>query len=165
MASTLQKHTITAFYESRDYADRAAEKLRQSGVSASDVTISPENARDEYGLYGSDTANTKKTGFWASLEDMFGGTEHHDTYAEGVRRGHVLLTAHVADAQLERAIAILEEHGSIDLDEHEEADEGRQAPRGGLGGGPGRGHRGSLSISRAYQRTPSSRSATPRCSS
>ena len=120
MASTLQKHTITAFYESRDYADRAAEKLRQSGVSASDVTISPENARDEYGLYGSDTANTKKTGFWASLEDMFGGTEHHDTYAEGVRRGHVLLTAHVADAQLERAIAILEEHGSIDLDEHEE---------------------------------------------
>ncbi len=28
MATTMQKHTITAFYESRDYADRAAEKLR-----------------------------------------------------------------------------------------------------------------------------------------
>ena len=122
MAPTPQKHTITAFYESRDYADNAAAKLRQSGVASSDVTISPENARDEYGLYGDDvtTTTTKKTGFWASLEDMFGGTDDHATYAEGVRRGHVMLTAHVADASLERCIAILEEHGSIDLDAHEE---------------------------------------------
>ena len=121
MVSTLQKHTITAFYESRDYADSAANKLRASGVPASDVTVSPDNARDEYGMYGDDTASaTKKTGFWASLEEMFGGTDDHHTYAEGVRRGHVLLTAHVTDAQLDRAIAIVEEHGSIDLDEHEE---------------------------------------------
>ena len=41
MTSTLQKHTITAFYESRDYADSAANKLRASGVSASDITVSP----------------------------------------------------------------------------------------------------------------------------
>ena len=121
MVSTLQKHTITAFYESRDYADSAANKLRASGVPASDVTVSPDNARDEYGMDGDDTASaTKKTGFWASLEEMFGGTDDHHTYAEGVRRGHVLLTAHVTDAQLDRAIAIVEEHGSIDLDEHEE---------------------------------------------
>ena len=120
MVSTLQKHTITAFYESRDYADSAANKLRASGVPASDVTVSPDNARDEYGMYGDETASTTKTGFWASLEEMFGGTDDHHTYAEGVRRGHVLLTAHVTDAQLDRAIAIVEEHGSIDLDEHEE---------------------------------------------
>ena len=122
MVNNLQKHTITAFFDTRDYADNAAAKLRQAGVPSSDVTISPENARDEYGLYGDDvaTTTTKKTGFWASLEDMFGGTDDHATYAEGVRRGHVMLTAHVADASLERSIAILEEHGSIDLDAHEE---------------------------------------------
>ncbi len=123
MVSTLQKHTITAFYESRDYADNAAAKLRQSGVAPTDVTVSPDNAQSEYGLYGDDTATTattRKTGFWASLEEMFGGTDDHHVYAEGVRRGHVLLTAHVTDAQLDRAIAIVEEHGSIDLDEHEE---------------------------------------------
>ena len=122
MATNQRDHTITAFYESRDYADSAATKLRALGVPASDVTVSPENARDEYGLYGSNTDTTaapKKTGFWASLEDMFGGTDDHHTYAEGVRRGHVLLTAHVMDAQLDRAVAIVEEHGSIDLDEHE----------------------------------------------
>ena len=123
MATNQRDHTITAFYESRDYADSAANKLRALGVPASDVTVSPENARDEYGLYSSDTttaAAPRKTGFWASLEDMFGGTDDHHTYAEGVRRGHVLLTAHVMDAQLDRAVAIVEEHGSIDLDEHEE---------------------------------------------
>ncbi|WP_237481222.1 DUF2382 domain-containing protein [Lichenibacterium dinghuense] len=122
MATNQRDHTITAFYETRDYADSAANKLRAMGVPASDVTVSPENARDEYGQYGDDrmAAAPKKTGFWASLEDMFGGTDDHHTYAEGVRRGHVLLTAHVADAQLDRAVAIVEEHGSIDLDEHEE---------------------------------------------
>ncbi|RYC29325.1 DUF2382 domain-containing protein [Lichenibacterium minor] len=123
MATTLQKHTITAFYESRDYADRAAEKLRAMGILASDVTVSPDTAQSEYGVYGDDRNAVdapRKTGFWASLEEMFGGTDDHHTYAEGVRRGHVLLTAHVADAQLDRAVAIVEEHGSIDLDEHEE---------------------------------------------
>ena len=121
MATTLQKHTITAFYKSRDYADGAAAKLRQSGVAATDVTVSPDTARDEYDDgYGTASTAPKKTGFWASLEDMFGGTDDHHTYAEGLRRGHVLLTAHVTDAQLDRAVAIVEEHGSIDLDEHEE---------------------------------------------
>ena len=121
MASTLQNHTITAFYENRDHADSAADKLRTSGVPASDVTVSPETARDEYDAYGDNTSPTpRKAGFWASLEDMFGGTDDHHVYAEGVRRGHVLLTAHVTDAQLDRAVAIIEEHGSIDLDEHEQ---------------------------------------------
>ncbi|MGI4764867.1 MAG: DUF2382 domain-containing protein [Janthinobacterium lividum] len=123
MDTTMQKHTITAFYESRDYADRAADKLRASGIPASDVSVSPDTAQGEYGLYGEDRTTTeapRKSGFWASLEDMFGGTDDHHTYAEGVRRGHVLLTARVTDAQLERAIAVVEEHGSIDFDEHEE---------------------------------------------
>ena len=82
MATTQQKHTITAFYESRDYADSAANKLRASGVPASDITVSPETAKDEYNQYGDDRtadAAPKKSGFWASLEDMFGGTDDHHT--------------------------------------------------------------------------------------
>ena len=121
MAPTLQKHTLTAFYESRDYADSAATKLRQAGVPSSDVVVSPDDAGDGYrDGYGATATAPKKTGFWASLEEMFGGTDDHHTYAEGLRRGHTLLTAHVTDAQLDSAIAIVEEHGSIDLDEHEE---------------------------------------------
>ncbi len=121
MASNLQTHTITAFYESRPDADAAAAKLRQSGVPATDVIVSPDDARDDAAFSGDAASTRTKTGFWASLEDMFGGTEDHHVYAEGLRRGHVLLTASVTDAQLDRAIAILEEHGSIDLDQHEES--------------------------------------------
>ena len=120
MVSTLQKHTITAFYEVREDADNAAAKLRQSGVASADVTVSPGSAQDDYGLYGDAASSKTKTGFWASLEEMFGGTDDHHVYAEGVRRGHILLTASVTDAQLDRAVAILEEHGSIDLDQQEE---------------------------------------------
>ena len=121
MDITHQSHTMTAFFERRDHAESAAAKLRQAGVPAGDITVSPETARDDYGLSGEDTgAAPAKTGFWASLEELFGGTDDHTLYAEGVRRGHIMLTAHVDDVHLDRAVAILEEHGSIDLDEHEE---------------------------------------------
>ncbi len=122
MSMTMQKHTITAFYDSRDYANSAATKLKQFGVPASDVIVSPENARDELGVRSGQNsyAEPKRTGFWASLEEMFGDTEDQHTYTEGVRRGGTLLTAHVTDAQLDQAIVIVDEHGSIDLDEREE---------------------------------------------
>ncbi len=41
------------------------------------------------------------------------------TYTEGLRRGGTLLTAHVDETHVDRAIEILEQHGSIDLDERE----------------------------------------------
>ncbi len=41
------------------------------------------------------------------------------TYTEGLRRGGTLLTAHVDEAHVDRAIEILEQHGSIDLEERE----------------------------------------------
>ncbi len=56
----------------------------------------------------------------ASLENMFGGYDDRDTYAEGVRRGGTLLTAHVDDAHIDRAVSLLEQHGAIDLEEREE---------------------------------------------
>ncbi len=39
MSMTMQKHTITAFYDTRDYANSAATRLKQFGVPASDVTF------------------------------------------------------------------------------------------------------------------------------
>ncbi len=50
---------------------------------------------------------------------MFGGTDDHHTYAEGLRRGGTMLTAHVDDRKVDDAIAILEKHGSVDMDERE----------------------------------------------
>lgn len=111
----MAKQTITAFFDSRDDASNAALMLRRAGVSDGDVTVSPDAAA----LGTVSTTDRPATGFWAALENMFGGTDDHDTYVEGVRRGGTMLTAHVDDNKVDAAVAILEEHGSIDMDEQE----------------------------------------------
>ena len=111
----MAKQTVTAFYDTREYANNAALMLKQVGVSDADITISPETASQDY---SGDTTQPAK-GFWASLEDMFGGYDDHGTYAEGVRRGGVMLVAHVDDTKVDDAVRIVEEHGSVDLDERE----------------------------------------------
>ncbi len=112
----MTKQTIAAFYDDREYANNAALTLRQAGIPDSDITMSPETASSDYAANG-----RTPTGFWATLERMFGGTDDHGTYAEGVRRGGTLLVAHVDDARVEDAIIVLEQHGSVDLSERETA--------------------------------------------
>ena len=114
-------HTITAFFDSREHADEAMSLLRKVGLPASDVTLSPPDAREEFATFDPlDRAGTpKRKGFWGMLEDFFGGSDDHDLYAEGVRRGGTMLTAQVDDDRLDAAVEILDRHGSIDLDERE----------------------------------------------
>jgi uncharacterized protein (TIGR02271 family) len=117
----MPKQIITAFYDSREYANNAALMLRQAGIPAEDITVSPQTAGsavDATGAYA-DTADYEAKGFWASLEDMFGGSDDHRTYAEGLRRGGTMVTVRVNDAQVDDAVNILEKHGSVDLNERE----------------------------------------------
>ena len=118
----MTKQTITAVFDTRDQAESASVSLRQVGIPAADVVLSPENARDEMsgGSVRADYAEPKATGFMASLENLFGGYEDRDTYAEGVRRGGTLLTAHVDEGHIDQAISLLEQHGAVDLQEREE---------------------------------------------
>lgn len=110
----MTKQTITSFYDSREYANNAALMLQQAGVPDRDITVSPDTAASY-----ADVEDHPAKGFWASLESMFGGTDDHETYAEGLRRGAIMVTAHVDDAKLDDAIDILERHGSVDLNERE----------------------------------------------
>ena len=130
----MAKQTITAVFDTRDHAERAALSLRQAGIPAADVSLSPEEARNEMEAgYGTAT-QPQMTGFVASLENMFGGYEDHDTYVEGVRRGGTLLTAHVDDAYIDRAVSLLEQHGAVDLDEREQTWRGEGWAGGQTGG-------------------------------
>ena len=108
-------HTITAFFDSRAHADQAVTMLKQAGISAADITLLPP--ANETGTY--DSVEEKGKGFWASLEDLFGGTEDHATYAEGLRRGGTMVSVRTSDTDVDSTIAILEQHGSVDLDERE----------------------------------------------
>ena len=69
-------------------------------------------------------ATVTGAGVGAAAGGLIGGltgaglSEHEaETYAEGVRRGGTLVTARVADDMADRALTILDKHGSIDLDE------------------------------------------------
>lgn len=108
-------HTITAFFDSRTHADQAVVMLKQAGIPAADITLLPPV--NESGTY--DSVDEKGKGFWASLEDLFGGTEDHASYAEGLRRGGTMVSVRASDPDVDRTIDILEQHGSVDLDERE----------------------------------------------
>jgi hypothetical protein len=69
-------------------------------------------------------ATVTGAGVGAAAGGLIGGltgaglSQHEaETYAEGVRRGGTLVTARVDGGQADRALAILDKHGSIDLDE------------------------------------------------
>lgn len=77
------------------------------------------------------------------------------TYSEGVRRGGTLVTVRAQEPQTARVMDILEEHGSIDLDERAEnwRAEGWTAPQAAAATSPG-ALAGGRSRVRAYPDTP-----------
>ena len=67
------------------------------------------------------SARTEPRGFWDSLGDWFLPDEDRSAYAEGLRRGGYLLSVDASDSQYERVIDILDDEGTIDLDERAES--------------------------------------------
>ncbi len=56
-------------------------------------------------------------GLWDRIKAFFTGDDH--IYEEGLRRGGYLLTARVEDHDAERAIDILDDEGTVDLDQRQ----------------------------------------------
>lgn len=111
--------TVTALFTSRDAAMRAADMLAtELRIQRSDVRVTPGEGMLDTGY---DKARPyEETGFFAALKDMFLPDEDRYAYAEGLRRGHILLSATVDEAHMNAASALLERAGAADLD-HEEA--------------------------------------------
>jgi stress response protein YsnF len=106
--------TITAMFDDRAEAERAVEALVTTvGLDRSAVRVEPGS--------GATTASgiAEDKGFFASLKDLFVPDEDHHAYAEGLRRGSVLVTAQVEEVRVDRAMDILEQHGAVDLDQRE----------------------------------------------
>ena len=112
--------TITALFDTRADATRAVSELVAAGVPATSIRTSPQN--DVAPVTGTRTAydtNRDDQGFWASLKDMFMPEEDRYTYAEAMHRGSIMVAATVDDAHAARAEDILEQHGTVELDERE----------------------------------------------
>ena len=111
----MTKQTVTALFVDRENANQAVLLLRRHAIPDRDVTISPEAAMIGY----AEVTPAHVKGFWGFVDRFFGGSTHQRTYAEGVRRGHVLVTAQVDEANVDEIVSILERYGSVDLDECE----------------------------------------------
>lgn len=119
-SSTLASHapsTLSAFFEDRDDAASAMERLIEAGVSSANVRL----------VEGGDgtaqvTRSDDDKGFWATLEDFFFPDDDRAVYSEGLRRGGYLVTVSGLDASLyDTALDILDDEGSVDLDERVES--------------------------------------------
>lgn len=107
-------NTLTAFFESRSDADSAVERLQAAGIAHDSIRV----------VAGNDTSSghveTDHKGFWASLGDLFMPDDDRNTYAEGLRRGGYLVSvSNLTTEQHDVALDILDDEGSIDLDERE----------------------------------------------
>ena len=122
--------TITALYETRAAAEAAKQQLSAIGVSGSSVDIHDEGS---ISAGSTSTAGQAEPGLLGGIKHLFGHHEDAHTYAEGVSRGHFLLTARIDDSQTDAAIRVLDESGAADVDElqNEWKGEGWAAPTGG----------------------------------
>ncbi|MBP2506284.1 MULTISPECIES: YsnF/AvaK domain-containing protein [Methylobacterium] len=109
--------TITALFDRPAEAQAAQAKLVAAGIPQSAIRL----------IQGAQTAHTSGSydyhkdegGFWGSLKDFFMPEEDRYAYSEGLSRGGTLLTVQTDQARLETAYDILEQNGSVDLDQRE----------------------------------------------
>lgn len=108
---------ISALFDSRADAERAVERLREAGVANSQIRV--EGGTE---TTGTTTGSDRDTGFWDKLSDYFFPDEDRYSYAEGLSRGGYLVTVTgLTDAEYDIAQAILDDEGTVNLDEREES--------------------------------------------
>lgn len=123
--------TITALFDTRSEAEAARTRLTSANIDADNVRIVDQESAGSFAssdssmgssgsTYDRDTSSSSSGGgFWAGLKDIFVPDEDRHSYNEGINRGGVLLYASVDDDDTDRAIDILEQTGSVDMDERE----------------------------------------------
>src|SRR3954454_9213420 len=122
-SGSASRRTVTAFFDSRADADEAVSRLHSAGIARDSIRLVPGKEGND------DTADRSRTpslgeasvGFWDALRDLFLPDEDRHTYAEGLRRGGYLLSVNATDAEYERVLDILDDEGTIDMDERADA--------------------------------------------
>lgn len=132
------RETVTAFFDTRGEAEAALERLRQSGLPVEDARIYEGRPMGETG--DEDHGDTHRKGFWETLGELFLPSDDRDTYAEGLTRGGTLLSVPVRRQDRSRVVDILDDEGTIDLDERRET--WRDAGWGGPASSPAFGDPG-----------------------
>ena len=112
---------LTAMFDSREDANEAIERLVKLGIPRNNCRLVEGESSTTSSSTVSEQGNREPKGFWDSLADLFMPDEDRYTYAEGLRRGGYLLSVNVTDAQYDQALDILDDEGTINIDEREQA--------------------------------------------
>ena len=105
--------TVTALFDSRSDAESARGRLSAASIDADRVRIIDQNH-----LGGG--SGSEDPGLWSAIKSAFMPAEDGHAYEEGVRRGGYLLCAEVDEDQADRAVALLDDDGSVDFDRRQQ---------------------------------------------
>jgi len=109
---------VTAFFDSRTDAEEAISRLHAAGIARDGIRLTPsEQDTGTSSGTGTQSFPEASNSLWESLRDLFLPDEDRHTYAEGLRRGGYLVSVQTRDADYERVIDILDDEGTIDVDE------------------------------------------------
>lgn len=119
MEAYSSNRTLTAFYRDRSDAEEATRELMDAGIATDAIRMVPGNESDNVAATDVDT---DRRGFWEALGDFFFPDDDREVYAEGLRRGGYLVTVNAAsEDQHATALDILDDEGTIDVDEWSES--------------------------------------------
>ncbi|WP_270934437.1 DUF2382 domain-containing protein [Falsiroseomonas oryzae] len=116
------QRTLTAMFDTRAHAERAAEALRGLNIQVSDVQV---HAASDVRSHAASDVRSHDAATTATVQNGgvgFGGLwpeEDRATYQEGLRRGGAVVSAQVAEGELELAMDAMEAAGAVDLDARE----------------------------------------------
>jgi uncharacterized protein (TIGR02271 family) len=106
--------TITAIYESRRDAERAQQRLRDSGIPAEGIRILDQG---DASSAGDSSARQPRNSFLASLKELLLPNHDQKVYAESIRRGGAMLCATVDDTRTDEVITVLEQTNPVDVEQ------------------------------------------------
>lgn len=108
MNNDRMKQTVVGIYDDRDKAKKAQQELLRSGFGDERVDISATNISND------NDHSSRTSGFFGSL---FGSSDDARKHEEAARRGTVVTVHTTSMNDAERAAAILDKFGTIDVDD------------------------------------------------
>lgn len=116
--SGASQQMVTAFFDSRDDAENAIDRIVNAGIARADIRM-VEGNDPTMTTTTTEAAPARDRGFFESLGDMFMPDEDRHTYAEGLARGGYLVSVPTSAANRDQILDILDDEGTVNMDERE----------------------------------------------
>jgi len=112
------ENTVIGVYDSYAQAESAMNDLLAAGFARDHLKLTSESGEPGIAQEGEHHAGSGLGHFFRNLFGLDEYREHHDIYAEALRRGGCLLSADADNDQMrELAVQIMNRHNPVDMDE------------------------------------------------